>query len=350
MSKIVFVDTYYPEVFKKPELRQIPPENMDCPYGNSKDRRQIQLDKLHFGTSYYYRKSFEQMGWTAEDVIINDPLIFCEPYYGFNHIKNLEPDIVYCQDLNALSYQQISYLKSRGTKVVAQHSCPWAGDETVRQYDIVFTSFPHYIKRIQNVGTRAEFLPIAFGHWVLDHVQTQKRDIDILFVGGVNGSSGHWYGGTRTLEAVAHAFPKQFQWYGYKIGNFNSDSPLVSTYRGEAWGIEMYNLLARAKIVINRHGEVAEGYSNNMRMFEATGMGALLCTEDSKNLDQYFERGAECVGYMGCEHLIAVLKVLLADHTIIDRLASRGQQRTLAEHIYEKRLAAIEPLLKELIK
>jgi hypothetical protein len=41
----------------------------------------------------------------------------------------------------------------------------------------------------------------------------------------------------------------------------------------------MYRVLARSGIVVNRLGPVAEGAANNMRLFEATGAGALLLTE-----------------------------------------------------------------------
>ena len=56
----------------------------------------------------------------------------------------------------------------------------------------------------------------------------------------------------------------------------------------------MYKVYGRSKIVINRHGEVAQGFANNMRMFEATGMGALLMTGQSPNLSDFFSE-KECV-------------------------------------------------------
>ena len=33
----------------------------------------------------------------------------------------------------------------------------------------------------------------------------------------------------------------------------------------------MYRVLARTRVAVNRHGDIAEGYANNMRLFEATG-------------------------------------------------------------------------------
>lgn len=341
MPKIVFLDTLYPQVFK--QLKEV-----------HYDARLQEYYKLHFGTSYYFSKSFKQMGWKAEDIIVNDPWSFSGHESAFISLLRTEPDIIYCQDLSWLTDSDIIHIKSKGIALVAQHSCPWAGDQRVSKFDIVFTSFPHYIERIKNIGARAEFLPIAFGHWVLDYVQPTKRDIDICFIGGVNGSSGHWQKGTELLEAVAKAFPNNFQWWGYSIGNMGSWNNLNKCYRGEAWGIEMYKLLSRSKIVINRHGEVAEGYSNNMRMFEATGMGACLLTEESKNLSDYFDKYVHCLAYRDAEDCIDWIHNVLEDDNTGEYeykyIAEAGQARTLEDHTYEKRLKQIEPILRDLIK
>jgi hypothetical protein len=347
MPKIIFLDTYYPNVFKNVPDYKIPAIGQY----DSRSLRQNELNKLHFGTSYYYSRAFSQMGWDAEDIVGNDPTMYSWVGAASNEILSRDPDIVYCQDLGFLSDQEIYIMKSRGIKLVAQHSCPWAGDDRVRQYDIVFTSFPHYLERIRQVGTRAEFLPIAFGHWVLDYVEPQPRDIDICFIGGVNGTSGHWSKGTELLEEVAKQLPERFRWWGYSIGNLRSYPNLSKTYGGEAWGLEMYRILARSKMVINRHGEVAQGYSNNMRLFETTGMGAMLLTEKSKNLSEYFIDGKECVSYESTSDLIDTLNAALYEGLVdMEDIAKAGQARTLKDHTYEKRLAAIEPILKELIK
>ena len=40
----------------------------------------------------------------------------------------------------------------------------------------------------------------------------------------------------------------------------------------------MYKILGRSKISFNRHINTAENNANNMRLYEATGMGSLLLT------------------------------------------------------------------------
>lgn len=338
MPKIIFLDTYYPQVFK----------GLKETWGY--EQRVEQLNGLLFGTSFFYSTAFKRMGWQAEDVIANDPLSFPHPGMAFSFIMSKEPDVIYCQDLSFLSDQEIYVIKARGIKLVCQHSCPWAGNDRISKFDLVFTSFPHYLPRISALGTQAEFLPIAFGEQVLDYVHPSHRDIDIAFVGGVGGGalgSGHWGKGTELLEDVAKAYGPAFHWYGYGVDNLPTYSALRACYKGAAWGIDQYKIYARSKIVINRHGEVAEGYSNNMRMFEATGMGACLFTEYSRNLHQYFNP-SECCGY-NANDLIERLSNVLAIDWWSD-VGMAGQARTLQDHTYTKRLDDAEPHIRRLLK
>ena len=104
------------------------------------------------------------------------------------------------------------------------------------------------------------------------------------------------------------------------------DSALRRAHRGEAWGIDMYEVLARSRIVVNRHGPVAAGYANNMRLFEATGAGAMLDHRGGPNLRDYFEPGSEVVSYDGPDDLMEKLRHYL-EH---DRGADRDRGRRAA--------------------
>ncbi len=66
-------------------------------------------------------------------------------------------------------------------------------------------------------------------------------------------------------------------------------------------------------ITINRHIDVAENYANNMRLFEATGCGALLITDYKDNLNELFEIGEEIVAYRSPEEAAALIKYYLSN-------------------------------------
>ena len=73
-----------------------------------------------------------------------------------------------------------------------------------------------------------------------------------------------------------------------------------------------------------------------MRLFEATGVGALLMTEASHNLDSLFVPGDEVVSYEGVEDLIEKLAHYREHEEDRARIAAAGQARTLSEHSYER--------------
>ena len=105
-------------------------------------------------------------------------------------------------------------------------------------------------------------------------------------------------------------------------------------------------MLARARISLNRHIEAAEGFANNMRLFESTGVGSLLVTEAAPNLADLFEPGAEVVAYEGEDELVAKAEHYLAHEDERAAIAAAGQARTLRDHTYRRRIAELADLLQ----
>jgi len=108
----------------------------------------------------------------------------------------------------------------------------------------------------------------------------------------------------------------------------------------------MYEVLARSRIAINRHIEAANGYANNMRLYEATGVGTLLMTESRKNLPELFAPGGEVVTYEGDADLVAKLRHYAQNDTERERIAAAGQARTLGEHTYRLRMEELAEILR----
>jgi spore maturation protein CgeB len=154
--------------------------------------------------------------------------------------------------------------------------------------------------------------------------------------------------GTRLLEQLAERLPLEF--WGYGASALPAGSPIRERYRGEAWGMAMYEVLAQSRIVVNRHIDVAAGYANNMRLYEATGSGALLVTDPGKNLGELYEPGREVVVYDGVEDLVERLEGLIADDAERRRIAAAGQARTLRDHTYERRMGELAALLEERVR
>jgi spore maturation protein CgeB len=101
----------------------------------------------------------------------------------------------------------------------------------------------------------------------------------------------------------------------------------------------MYNTLFKSKITITGHiTSVAGQYANNMRLYEATGVGALLITDHKKNLSYIFEPGKEVITYRSPEECVEKIKYYLENEKEREKIAKAGQRRTLSEHTYLNRM------------
>ena len=241
-------------------------------------------------------------------------------------------------------------MRARGIRVAAQLGSRPPTDARATELDFVATSFPHFVPRLRAAGMDAEYLPLAFDPRVLDRLRAEgvdpspdaERPHAVVFVGGIHGPSVH-QGGTALLERLARELDMEV--WGYVDDRLSSGSPLLQSHHGEAWGLEMYRVLARARVAVNRHGDIAEGHANNMRLFEATGAGALLATEQADNLSELFEPGREVLAYEDPDDLIDQVRHHLDRDEERRAVAAAGQRRTLTEHGYGRRIATLAGML-----
>jgi spore maturation protein CgeB len=70
----------------------------------------------------------------------------------------------------------------------------------------------------------------------------------------------------------------------------------------------MYEVLARSLMTVNTHGRIAGEDANNLRLYEATGMGVLLVTDARRNMGQLFEVGSEVLTYRDAEDCARVAR------------------------------------------
>ncbi len=114
----------------------------------------------------------------------------------------------------------------------------------------------------------------------------------------------------------------------------------------------MYEVLRCSRITLNRHaridvrGHVTTGFANNMRLFEATGVGTCLLTEYKDNLTEMFEPGREVVAYHDETDCIEKVRYYLEHEDERAAIARAGRERTLRDHTYAARL----PELLEIIQ
>jgi spore maturation protein CgeB len=83
-----------------------------------------------------------------------------------------------------------------------------------------------------------------------------------------------------------------------------------------------------------------------MRLFEATGMGALLLTDEKQNLAELFRPGEEVAAYANENELVELIEHYLAAEDERAAMAAAGHARTLRDHTYEQRMAQLVEIIE----
>ena len=162
------------------------------------------------------------------------------------------------------------------------------------------------------------------------------KDIDVSFVGTV--SPDHRQRIT-LLEAVAEQYDLKL--FGSPPQALPAASPLHRCFQGEVWGADMYQVLRRSKITLNSHIDMAGREAGNMRLFEATGVGAFLLTDFKDNLHTLFAPDREVAVWRSIDDCLAAIGRAMGDDDGRAEIARAGQARTMTQHTYRHRTAEI---------
>ena len=255
----------------------------------------------------------------------------------------VEPDVVYVQNLSYLSNETLARLKEISGFVAAQIASEAPPEERLRRYDLILTSFPHFVDRFRNLGIGSEYFRIGFEPRVLDRLaDVETEQLGAVFCGAL-GRIQH-NAGNALLERAARETRVDF--WGYDATGWDENSPILANYHGEAWGVEMFRVLRRSKIALNRHIDVAENNANNMRLYEATGVGTMLLTDAKSNLADLFEPGLEVETYADEHELVEKIDHYLAHDEERRAIARAGHERTMREHTYADRMRELVALLR----
>jgi len=218
--KIALLDTYYPRFLSEHYRNHHQLAEGDY------EKQLKDLLSCAFGTSDFYSRHLNNMGHDAQDLIVNclplqktwaqeNNVKYSEvalrmpqrlsrmPLLGsllsmlpslvditIEQIKAMRPDVLYCQDLWFLSPIKMAELRPYVKLIVGQTASPLPQDAYLKSYDLIMTSFPHFVPRLKTIGLAAEYFRIGFDTRVLDLVKGVVQDIDASFVGGISRHHG----------------------------------------------------------------------------------------------------------------------------------------------------------------
>jgi hypothetical protein len=366
--RVLIVDTYYSDFLST--LYAQSPDLALQPY--SEQWRSL-MDQC-FGTADFYSTNLNALGHEATEVVLN-----CEPlqrqwakqnrlsldrgwtivrrrgvvpwprrtpppdwHYAvlMAQVKQFSPDVLYVQDMNDMSPAFLREVRPLVKLIVGQIACPIMEAADFKDYDLILSSFPHYVDQFRRNGLTSEYFKLSFEPRVLEGL-TKEPAYDAVFVGSLSTNHAERI---QFLEQVASLTPLEV--WGPGVEALTRESPLRQRHHGDAWAREMYRVLSQAKLALNYHLDSADVYANNMRLFEATGVGTLLITDWKVNLSEMFEPGKEVVTYRTPEECAELIEYYLDHPDERAAIAQAGQRRTLQEHTFYHRMQELSAILE----
>jgi spore maturation protein CgeB len=333
--RILIVDTCYPAFVKSHYERN--PGLERATY----DEQWRALMATSFGTSDAYSHFLEPLGHPAHEVVVDCDAL--QAAWAAEHdLGGADRERTLLAQAAVLSDSAMRELRSGGAFVVGQIASEPPAEARVRGFDLILTSFPHFVERFRGLGIASEYFRIGFDPRVLDRLGDVDRRHEIVFAGALNRLRHR-----RGNEAIARAARRlPVELWGYDLRGWPPWSIVRRRYHGEAWGLDMYRVLASSRIALNRHIGVAGEYANNMRLYEATGVGALLLTDAKTNLHELFALDEEVVAYTTTDELVEKARHYLDHPDELHAVAAAGQARTLRDHSYAVRMRELVDLIE----
>lgn len=226
--------------------------------------------------------------------------------------------------------------------------------------DFVLSNFDFVADFYSEHGFQGVFLPYSLADSLCGIVSSRKdRPHPLSFAGSVVVRPDLHVQRLHLLNALARRLPlavraagnisdwrwthraqrkrlRHFQWGTaaavHRVGRRNA---------GPVHGLEMFRFLAGSLVTLNVHIDNARNRASNMRLFEATGMGACLLTDGWEGLEEFFKEDEEVVVYRSTEEAVEKARYLLDHPEEALRIGQAARARVLGGHLFSHRWPAI---------
>ena len=231
-------------------------------------------------------------------------------------------------------------------KTIAWHAAPLQ-NASFSGYDLVVCNFPSIRAALAARGCRTDRFFPAYDPDFAPFASRQNRPVDVLFVGGY---SRHHRRRAAVLEAIAKLAGEYNIVYRLDrsrlcrlaespLGQFlplaaHRRPPAIRTITQKPiFGLDYYEALSAAKIVLNGSIDMAGADRGNMRCFEALGSGSLLLSDDG-NYPEGMKDGQTIATYSSPEHAVRQIRALLEASE--DRLGIARAGHEMVSTVYSK--------------
>lgn len=260
-------------------------------------------------------------------------------------IRQYRPDILFVQLQTPLSGPTLLAARQSCRIVIAQLASRFpAYLDLFGVFDLIITAFPHYERFFNECGLRSIYLPLAFEPRFLERVRSRSGEVatptfDAVFIGSISTQHRERM---RWLNALADSGLADI-WLSFDgpVDPAGVGESLRHNARPAVYGLEMYDIYRRARIALNHHPEISGPYAAIMRMYEITGSGALLLTDEKRDIDRLFVPGQEIITYSHTDDCMNKIKYFRENKKECQKIAENGQNKTFLSHQYAHRAAEI---------
>lgn len=279
--------------------------------------------------------------WHAEA-----PLLAC-----LAQVAHFQPDVLYVGSASMYHDAFLAHLPYRPKLILAWHATLTWDHMRLSNYDLILSSHAQclQISRQQGAQNVAFFYP-GFPTELAQAFSPTKHT-DLCF-------SGYWAIShpyrNAMLAQLAEKLPHMDVNCAYHLGFYNQGPECpehVHRYnRGPVWGRSMFKAFAASHITLNAFCNLNNGpqtLSPNMRQLEATGVGSLLLTEKSPNMEAFFTPDVDLVTFSDTKELIEKALYYLGHKDELQAIAAQGQATCLHHYNMDVRAKAFMDRVNE---
>lgn len=348
-----------------------------------------------FGSSDFWTNALSRLGYETCDLVINaEPLqkawasergrVFGDESWLFDiaaaQITDFRPDVLIVADYSTVTAAFLRHLRDACPSlrlVLGWCGAPYRDGAIFGECDIVLSCVPELVAHFCEQGISSRHVNHAFEPRVLEKIDTAAApNADFVFLGSivktdqfhlererlltrlveetdlqiwseVGAQPGVPTRARTSLRGAARRAARLFLGGASKSQPTPLDVRVARRARPPLFGLEMFQQLHDSRVALNTHIDISPVNASNMRLFEATGMGACLLTDWKANLSGLFLPDAEVVAYRDAGECVETVKYLLAHEAERRVVAAAGQRRTLRDHTFASRAAQIDDIIRE---
>jgi spore maturation protein CgeB len=357
------------------------------------------IDDL-YGSADFWTRPLRRFGYETADIIANaKPLQVqwaVENHVDFDdsqwmtsitttQIKQFAPDVLLVADYSTFTAEFLRHLRTECRSIrliLGWCGAPWQDERIFKEWDAVLTCIPEFVTRFRSLGLRSFHVNHAFDPRILESVASSQVVHDFVFVGSVHKRDQFHIKREELLSYLVRntdlqiwadvPVPADKNYSRFKLvaqkavdlvraskskiaraaptPTTEIDPCLSKRAKPPVFGKDMFRTLRASRVVFNSHIDISAKNASNMRLFEATGVGACLLTDAKDDLSDLFLPDEQVVSYRSAEECVEKLRYLLEHDDVRRSIAAAGQRRTLREHTFERRAETLDKIIRGQLK